>query len=83
MAAMWDDILQSHRPDDAIHSLRVPSSIPVDNATPSGEYDMHHLSPLVVAVASASAGTVGVLRSSQKMTEIDIEEDRVEGCHDT
>ena len=41
MSAMWDDRVQYHRPDDTIHSLRVPSSPLVANATPSGEYDRH------------------------------------------
>ena len=41
MGAMWDDRVHWHRPNDAIHILRVPSSPLVANATPSGEYNMH------------------------------------------
>ena len=36
-----------------------------------------------IAYASAYTGTVGVVGSGKKMTEIHIEGDRVDGCHDT
>ena len=36
-----------------------------------------------IAIASASAGTVRKVGSGEKMTEIDIEGEGVEGCHDT